>query len=162
MQSRGQQQPAGGRASEASSARGGAPSALIKGEIVRKAAFAGLVVMMAASAAAARAQEPVAPQPATPQTPAPQPASPSENRRHSMKMMEAVEAKTARFQRGPFSFHTLMKKNQMHGNILSRGSQELPRDHGGLEPTGQGCPFLMLRPELLRNIFVTIRRMLKA
>ena len=46
--------------------------------------------MMAASAAAARAQEPVAPQPATPQTPAPQPASPSENRRHSMKMMEAV------------------------------------------------------------------------
>jgi hypothetical protein len=63
---------------------------LIKGEIVRKAAFAGLVVMMAASAAAARAQEPAAPQPATPQTPAPQPASPSENRRHSMKMMEAV------------------------------------------------------------------------
>jgi len=46
--------------------------------------------MMAASTAAARAQEPAAPQPATPQPIAPQRASPPENRRHSMKMMEAV------------------------------------------------------------------------
>jgi hypothetical protein len=50
---------------------------------VRKAAFAGLV-MIAVSAAGARAQEPAAPQPS-----APRPAPP-ENRRHSIKMMEAV------------------------------------------------------------------------
>ena len=47
---------------------------------MRKAAFAGLVVMMAASAAGPRAQE----QAAT------RPASSPENRRHSIKMMEAV------------------------------------------------------------------------
>jgi hypothetical protein len=56
---------------------------------VRKAAFTGLVVMIAASAAGLRAQEPAAAQPA-PQPVAPQPASPPENRRHSIKMMEAV------------------------------------------------------------------------
>jgi hypothetical protein len=50
---------------------------------VRKAAFAALV-MIAVSAAGARAQEPAAPQPS-----APRPASP-ESRRHSIKMMEAV------------------------------------------------------------------------
>jgi hypothetical protein len=57
---------------------------------VRKAAFAGLVVMMAASAAGPRAQEPAGPQPAAPQPAPTQPASSPENRRHSIKMMEAV------------------------------------------------------------------------